>query len=96
MPISTITSSVQQVTGVAGNFSDFAMVSGAQYRLSATTDLWYKIAAAPTAQANTANNHFLARGAVAYIAAKGADVKVSVIQDSANGYATLSLVEGVS
>jgi hypothetical protein len=95
MPLSTVESDVKQITSSSVTF-DYTLVPGATYILRANTDLWYRISSAPTAaQANTDENHFLAKGQTAPIAAKGTANRVTAIRDSADGYASLSLVQGV-
>ena len=94
LPLSTVSSDVKQVTNTSVTF-DTTMTSGQQYILRGTTDLWYRISATPTAaQANTDENHFLAKGQTALIARQGTFSKVTAIRDSADGYASLSLVQG--
>lgn len=98
MPLTFKDSDVIAVSSSSAQFGTYSaagtttMVSGAQYVLSATTDIWWRAdAASPTAAANTDDNHFLARGATALIAGSG--FKVAVIRDTADGYACLAMLE---
>lgn len=95
MPLSTVSSDVKQVTGSSVTF-DTTLVHGAQYILRGEVDLWYRISATPdAAAANTDENHYLPKGATALIAAYGTANRVTAIRASADGYASLSLVQGV-
>ena len=98
MPYTFKDSDVIAVSGSSAQFGTYSaagtttMVQGAQYVLSATTDIWWKADSSnPTAAANTDDNMFLARGQIALVAGSG--FKVAVIQDSASGYAMLAMLE---
>lgn len=96
MPLSTPDSDVKAITNASVTF-DTTMVSGVQYVLRGSCDLWYRISSASTAaQANTDANHYLPKGATALVAAKGAANKITAIRDAVDGYASLSELVGVA
>ncbi len=91
IPITFSTSAYTAVTGTTAQFAT-TMVKGVQYVLRADTDLWWRADTSnPTAAANTAQNHFLAKGQTAFIAGTG--FKVAVIRATADGNASLSVME---
>lgn len=91
IPITFSTSAYSTVTSASAQFAT-TMIKGVQYVLRADTDLWWRADSAnPTAAANTALNHFLAKGQTAFIAGSG--FKVAVIRDAADGDASLSVLE---
>jgi hypothetical protein len=82
---STVTSSSQQFS--------LPLVKGVQYVLQAETDLFWRADSSNPTAAAADNSHFLARGAVAYIAGSG--FKVAVIRKDADGIATLSVLQAM-
>jgi hypothetical protein len=79
---------VRTVTNASAQFAH-SMVKGRQYVLRADTDLWYAIAANPTAVKATTGSVFLARGDKALIGTYETLVKIAVIRDAADGNAIL-------
>lgn len=69
------------------------MVSGAQYRLTSNTDCWVALGTAPTASVAGANCHLLLKGQVMLLANVDGATKVALIRDTADGKATLSVIE---
>ena len=70
------------------------VVAGAQYKLSADTDLYFRVAVtgAGGAASAAAGSHFLKAGKVADITTLDASMFVHVIRKDADGVATLSKV----
>ncbi len=92
-----------QVVAISGSSAGFTnpMEPGQIYRFTATTDCWVKVTTSGgSAAADTADNHLYIKGQTLYLASPDANgvttnSYVKVIQDSAAGDATLSVVEGV-
>ncbi len=99
MGYSIRTSQVLAISGTSAKFTN-AMSPGCKYRFTATTDCWVKVTATGgAAAADTANNHLYIKGQTLILAnpelSSTTDYFVHVIQDSAAGDATLSLIEGI-
>ena len=96
MPISLGTAVTITTSGASQRFST-VMVLGSQYRFTCTQDCWIALGTgSETASAGGADCHLCVKGQVLLIGGSTADggpTRVSVIQDSAAGKATLSLVE---
>jgi hypothetical protein len=82
------------VTVASGQFA--AMVPGKQYRLASSTNCWFKFGANPTAVAAADDNHFLGAGDFCLVAASGANTVIAIIRDTADGNASLSLVQSAT
>ncbi len=93
MPISLVDSDVKAVATASAQF-DITMIAGAQYILSSDTAAWFKIGSNPTASVGD-GSHFIPAGGTRLVAAQGANNKVAIIRSSADGNASLSLVQGV-
>lgn len=78
-------------TGTAAEIA-FDMKPGVQYRLYVSSDAWFAFIAAGGAAtvAKAANAHPVAAKTSVLVSAAGAAVRVSVVQDSGAGHATLS------
>ena len=99
MPYTIRTSQYVAIAGTSAKFAA-AMASGQQYRFTANTDCWVKVTATGgAAAADTADNHYYVAGQTLLLANpdQGSETNafVHVIQDSAAGDATLSLIEVV-
>ena len=94
LPISLTTSDYKAVTSTSTQF-DTTMVSGVQYMVVSSVAAWIRIGSNPTAAADTDQNHYLPANVARFVAASGANNKVAIIRDTADGDATLSAVEGV-
>lgn len=68
------------------------MVFGRQYRLTTTTDAWFRLTTAGGTAAVVAadDNHFLKGGEVALVSGRDGANRISVIRATADGTATLS------
>lgn len=96
-PLACVTGTVTQADEVAVGASSaqfaniVAMAAGSYYILVATTDLWFKQGANPTASA-AAGSCFLPKGVQACISGANG-IKLAVIEDSATGKASLCQVQ---
>ncbi len=99
MPYTIRTTENVAVSGTTAQFTS-AMAPGFQYRFTASTDCWIRVASTGTAAvADTANNILYIKGQTLFIAnpdnVGSTNGFVNVIQDSAAGRASLELVESV-
>lgn len=83
------------VTSTSAQFST-TMVSGCTYELTSSARAWIKIAANPTAEADTTGNLLIAPDTPTRIAAQGSANKVAIIRDTADGDATLARIGAVT
>lgn len=92
MPL-TLDNSDSRTVVTASNLFDTVLVQGMQYVLSTTTDCWFKVTTdAGSAAVGADGSHYLAAGQRAPIAKKGANDRVAIIRNSADGTASLSEV----
>lgn len=99
MPYTIRSSQVSTVTNSSAKFTN-AMKPGFTYRFTATTDCWVKVTATGgSAAADTADNHLYIKGQTLFLAcpdqSSTTNSFVHMIRDSADGDATLSLIEPV-
>lgn len=92
MPYSETNVEVRAV-GIASAQFTHSMVSGRQYVLRTTTNMWYALGSNPTAAANTTGSNYLAAGDKVLISASGTSVKIAVIRNTADGNATLNFLD---
>jgi hypothetical protein len=91
MPLTLDNSDVRTVVTASGLF-DTTLVPGMQYILSTTTDCWFKVTTGAGSASAADGSHFLAAGQRSVVAAKGANNRVAIIRDAADGNASLSEV----
>jgi hypothetical protein len=82
------------VDTVTASSDSTALTQGKHYRISATTDLWFKVAVAAGSIAARANGtHFLKSGGEALILVNQAGRSLYYIRESADGHISISEVE---
>lgn len=95
IPVSLTGSDVRTVVTASALF-DTVMASGQQYLLTSTTNCWFTIGTSGATAAASDGSHYLAAGQYRLVAAQGSNTRVAIIRDTADGNASLSLIQGVT
>lgn len=91
-----ITSQILSVTSTSAEFTSPMLVDQV-YRLTATTDIWFRVVATGTTAGAAAGSHLLkAFDSVVLTPLDGTTKYVAAIRNSADGTANLSLLGNVS